>query len=706
MSTATVNATRTLRVALAGNPNSGKTSLFNGLTGARQKVGNYPGVTVERRSGSFNHRGCRMQVTDLPGTYSLSSHSPEERIAQQELLSGQYDAIVVVVDSTALRRSFGLVAQVMLTGVPCVLALNMSDEAEQAGIELDADQLSSELGMPVVRTVGHRDKGIEELCNALQRSTESPAIPRQPDLGSALNASIQRVAAALEVEGALLHGPHWVAMRLLAGEDLERHAVLGNRDAGQRIQGLVASERSALTTATGHDIDMVLVNGQRHFAHTLLERALKRDARPEARATTRKLDAVLAHRIWGLPIFAAIMYLMFELTFTVGAYPMQWIEAGQEGLGGWIAGFWAEGSDSQLKSLLVDGVIGGVGAVVIFLPNILILFICIAILESTGYMARAAFLLDRLMHKVGLHGKSFVPMISGFGCTIPAIMATRTLENERDRIATIMVLPLMSCGARLPIWLVIVPAMFSETWQTPVLFGIYASGILLAFILAWLLRGTVLKGEQSPFVMELPPYRAPTIKALFLRAFDRGMVYLKKAGTVILAFAIVMWALSTYPQTENFAVDAQVASGEVQLSEQEIENERAAESLENSVLGTVGMAIAPAFEPIGMDWRMSTATLAAFPAKELFVAQLGVVYSMGEADEESDSLKEAIAKNYTPLAAISVMLFLLISTPCMATVAVTRRETGKWSYALLQFFGLTGIGYLIALAVYQIGSMV
>lgn len=400
------------------------------------------------------------------------------------------------------------------------------------------------------------------------------------------------------------------------------------------------------------------------------------------------------------------MYAIFWLTFTVGELPMGWIEAGFAALAEAVDGLWAPGSDSMLRSLLVDGVIGGVGGVIVFLPNIVLLFLGLAFLEDTGYMARAAFLMDRFLHRFGLHGRSFIPMMTGFGCSIPGIMATRTLENERDRLATMLVLPLMSCGARLPIWMLLIPAFYPPAWRAPMLWLIYVIGVVLALVLATVLRATVLRGRDAPFVMELPPYRLPTGRAVTRKMTERSWLYLRKAGTVILSISIVMWVITAYPRKASYDVDARIAAGELApLGDVELEAARAAEDLRHSVAGRIGAAMEPAIRPLGFDWKIGTALVGAFAAKEVFVAQMGIVYSMGESEEAAGDLQATLRRDYSPLVGFSLMLFLLIATPCMATIAVTRRESGSWKWALLQLGGLTGVAYLVSLAVYQIGSL-
>ena len=719
-----------VRVALAGNPNSGKTSLFNALTGAHQKVANYPGVTVEKREGSYRFEERRFDVLDLPGTYSLTSYSPEERIAQRELTEGQPDVTVVVVDSTNLKRSLMLLGQVMQLGANPVLCLNMWDEAERAGLELDVEQMASLLGFPVLPTAAHRAVGIGGLKSAIAKAALAPA-----DLEGRLVLGERLQGALDQIRGALTGTPHdspvggWIAQKLLVREEMYVEAVRrGAGETGERAIAVADDLRSKLETETGLDIVLFVTERYYGFVDGLLREVLRRPTRSDARASSDRIDAVLVHRLFGLPIFFGTMYGLFWLTFTLGAYPMEWIEAGQGALAGSVSSLWAEGSESALRSLLVDGIIGGVGGVLVFLPNIVLLFFGLAFLEDTGYMARAAFLMDRMLHRFGLHGQSFIPLMTGFGCSIPGIMATRALANERDRLITMMVLPLMSCGARLPIYMLLIPAFFAPPWHAPMLWLIYAIGVSMALVLALLLRKTVLHGEEAPFVLELPPYRVPTGRALLRTMTDRSWVYIRKAGTIILGISVVMWAASSYPKKSTFEVDEAIAAGRIAVVEtkgpaspaearaaaaegvevltaEEVEMRRGAEQLRGSVAGHVGGALEIVVSPMGFDWRIGTALIGAFAAKEVFVAQMGIVYALGEADEGSEGLRRALRRDYTPLVGFCLMLFLLIATPCMATLAVIRRESGSWKWALVQFAGLTVIAFVLTTVVYQIGRL-
>ena len=694
-----------LRVALAGNPNCGKTSLFNALTGARQHVGNFPGVTVEKRVGTFSRKNTKFEVLDLPGTYSLTSYSPEERVAQDELLGGKHQVVVVVVDSTTLKRSLVLLAQIMQIGARPVLCLNMSDEAHAAGQRIDIDLMQSLLGIPVVETVGHRGTGVDRLIDAIEKAAAAPVTGTRLVLGERLERALHAIRAKLDdtaFEPALRD---WVATKLLV-EDAAYTKRVASSPHGKAVITEVEHQRRRIVAETGVDISLFVTERYFGFVDGLLREVVRSAPRADARAVSDRIDSVLVHPLFGLPIFAAVMFSVFWVTFALGEFPMSWIEAGFKALATSISGLWPAGAASPLRSLLVDGVIGGVGGVLVFLPNILLLFLGLAFLEDTGYMGRAAFLMDRLMHRFGLHGKSFLPMLTGFGCSIPGIMATRTLENERDRLTTMTVLPLVPCGARIPIWMLLIPAFFAPAWRAPVLWGIYAGGVLLAFALALVLRKTLLKGEEAPFVMELPPYRMPTLRAVVTKMVERSWLYLRKAGTVILGVSILLWVATAYPKIEHYQIDAQIASGTVVgLSSAEIAAHRAAEDLRHSIAGRIGRTIEPVVRPLGFDWKIATGMVGAFAAKEVFVAQMGIVYSFGSDDGQSQGLRSALRHDYSPLVGVSLMLFLLIGTPCMATVAVTRRESGGWKWPLIQFGGLTAIAYVVSFVVYQVGQL-
>ncbi len=701
-------------VALAGNPNAGKTTIFNELTGSRQHVGNYPGVTVECKEGFRRHAGADLRIVDLPGTYSLTAYSEEELVARNFLIDEKPDVVVDILDASNLERNLYLAVQLIELGVPLVLAFNMSDVARARGYEFDLPKLERFFGAVIVETTGNKGDGMTALLDAAVRVARSGprADFRAPAVvyGKVIEEEIARIAPLVEKAGLFAgkYDPRWTAIKLLESDRELRKEVLS-------LEVIDQLEKSAvrIQKMLGEPPETAIAGDRYGFISGACQEAVRSTI--EIRHTTSdQIDAVVTHPVFGIPIFLGLMYLVFHLTFTIGAPPMDWIEMFFGWLGGGIGAVWPEGRARLLQSLLVDGIIGGVGGVVVFLPNILLLFLAIAVLEYTGYMARAAFLMDNVMHKIGLHGKSFIPMLIGFGCTVPAILATRTLDNRRDRLTTMLVLPLISCGARLTIYALVIPAFFPQAWQAPMLWIIYVIGILLAVAGAKLLRRTIFKGESVPFVMELPPYRMPTLKAVLIYMWDLGWQYLKKAGTVILGISILLWALSSFPalpesEAARFrAARQEAASARMTGAERVdwiagIDNEEAKAALLNSYAGRIGKGMEPALEPMGFDWRIGIALIGAFAAKEVFVAQMGIVHAVGEADEESESLREKLRQAYSPLVGFCVMVFCLIAAPCSATVAVTAREGGSWKWGLLQLGGLTSLGYVLTVIVYQVG---
>ena len=710
-------ADRHITIALAGNPNSGKTTVFNALTGARQHVGNYPGVTVEKKEGACRHGRTHVRVVDLPGTYSLTAYSIEELVARNFLTEEKPDAVIDILDASNLERNLYLAVQIMELGAPLVLALNMVDVARRRGLEFDLALLAQLLGAPIVPTVGHKGTGKRELLEAaveIAARADRPT-PRRIDYGAEIEAEIAKLEQRIEEMGLVIDGVprRWIAVKLLEGDSDLRDKV-GDAE----LISAVDDHVEHLASLLGDSPEAVIAERRYGFISGACQEAV-RSTVESRHSMSDHIDAVAANRVLGLPIFLGLMYAVFHLTFTLGEPPMGWIESGFERLAGAIGGIWADGSESLLKSLLIDGVIGGVGGVLVFLPNILLLFLAIAILEDSGYMARAAFLVDRVMHMIGLHGKSFVPMLIGFGCSVPAIMATRTLESRRDRLVTMLIVPLMSCGARLPIYALIIPAFFPQVWHGTMLWTIYLIGIVLAVLCAKLLKTTVLRGETPPFVMELPPYRMPTLKSVGLHMWNRGGAYVKKAGTVILAISILLWAMQQWPglpadQVQAFEQErSAVERGAVLPAEAQtarlaaIDHAEAEATLNASLMGRVGHGLEPILRPCGFDWKVSTAMVGAFAAKEVFVSQMGIVYSLGgEQDEESAPLRDQLRAAYTPLQGFCIMLFCLISAPCMATIAVTRREANSWKWALFQLFGLTAVAWIVTTAVYQVGTLV
>ena len=685
-----------LVVLLAGNPNSGKTSLFNWIAGAHQHVGNYPGVTVEKKSAQFVRDGVEIELVDLPGVYSLLAASPEEAIARDEILSGRAGAVIQVLDATNLERNLHLTAQLTEMGVPTVYALNMSDEAEAHGLTFDLELMSALLGGPVVPTNGSRGDGAGALLAAAQlvAAGGQPCTSRV-NYGLDMESAIAAVAEQFEGDDAV--SARRRAIALLDGLP-DPHAPAG-------AQAAAAREGARLEKRGGRPLDVQMAEARYGFALGAATEATRDSSPYVRRSRTLRLDNLLLHRVWGLPIFVFLMWGVFNLVFALGEPPMQWIEAGLGWLSGHLATAWPAGAAPLLQSLLLDGVIGGVGGVISFLPNILLLFLAIAFLEDTGYMARVAFLMDRVMHKMGLHGKSFIPMLIGLGCTVPAILATRTLEHKRDRFTTILVAPFVSCGARMTIYALLIPAFFAPQWRGWVLWGIYMAGILVAVLVARLLRGTLFRGESAPFVMELPPYRLPTWRSVGIHMWDRAWMYLQKAGTVILAISILLWALGTFPRRAEFSRDYAAAVAAAATSEEAaaLEAAREAETLEYTAIGRLGKVLEPVIRPLGFDWRVGTALVGAFAAKEVFVAQMGIVFSLGSADEGSEGLRQTLRENYTPLQGLAMMLFCLLSAPCVATIAATKRETDSWGWAIGMLLGMTAVAWIVTFAVYRLG---
>jgi len=679
-----------LTIALAGNPNSGKTTLFNALTGLRQHVANYPGVTVEIKNGLCRYQNHKIKMVDLPGTYSLTAYSPEELVSRRYILEQKPDVVIDVIDSSNLERNLYLAVQLMEMNVPLVLAFNMADEARACGLEFDLNQLELLLDAPIVSIVARKKEGIQSLLDtALNLAKTRKARRIQIPFGPQVEKQLEKLIPLVNTDSdyARRFGSRWVALKMLEGD----RQILALPHSGQ----LLTAVESAIRELEKHyheSPDIVIADRRYGFISGACQETVRTTVQSR-HDVSDVIDKVLTHPLWGLPIFAAGMYVIFYLTFTAGAYPMGWLESLFGWMGTTLNAHWPTNGSDDLRSLVVDGIIGGVGSVIVFLPNILLLFLGIAFLEDTGYMARAAFLMDRIMHKIGLHGKSFIPMLVGFGCSVPAILATRILENRRNRLTTMMVIPLMSCGARIPIYALIIPAFFAPAWRGPMMWLIYTIGIVLAIVCAKLLRVTVFRGETMPFVMELPPYRMPMFKSLLLHTWDRGRMYLQKAGTVILAFSILLWAAGTYPKAP-----AEKLAGLDKPQRQSI-------SLQYSMTGRIGKMMEPMVRPLGFDWRIGTAMIGATIAKEVFVSQLGIVYSLGDDEKGVETLRQRLQQGYSPLVGFCIMLFCLIGTPCIATVAITAREAGSWKWAAFQYLGLTFLAYVLTLFVYQIGRV-
>lgn len=714
---------RTINVALVGNPNCGKTSLFNIASGAHEHVGNYSGVTVDAKEGFFDFQGYHFRIVDLPGTYSLSAYTPEELYVRKHIIEETPDVIINVADSSNLERNFYLTTQLIDMNVRMVIALNMYDELESSGNKLDYIKLSQLIGVPMIPTVCRRGEGIDQLFHVIigiyeggdflsqkgeirseiledlrdwhktyvpdhefgSHKEEEDARPRgymrhiHINHGPELERSIEEVKKAISQNEDIRHkySTRFLSIKLLEN-DKEIENFISTLPNGKEIIAIHNKETLRIRKVMNEDSEQAITDAKYGFITGALKETFT-DNHLEKEQTTRVIDSIVTHRIWGYPIFFLFLYIMFEGTFVLGDYPMQGIEWLVDQLGNLIRNNMAEG---PLKDLLIDGIIGGVGGVIVFLPNILILYFFISILEDSGYMARAAFIMDKIMHRMGLHGKSFIPLIMGFGCNVPAIMATRTIEDRKSRLITMLVNPLMSCSARLPIYLVMIGAFFPNC-ASFMLLCIYTAGILLAVIMARIFSKFLVKGEDSPFVMELPPYRMPTSKSIMRHTWEKGAQYLKKMGGIIMIASIIIWFLGYYPQHDAY--------------------ESVAEQQKNSYIGQIGKAIEPVIKPLGFDWKLGIGLISGVGAKELVVSTLGVLYT-NEGDVENVNLSNRIP--ITPLVALAYMLFVLIYFPCIATFAAIKQESGSWKWAIFTAGYTTGLAWLIAFTVFQIGSLI
>ncbi len=694
-------------IALAGNPNCGKTTMFNLLTGARQHVGNYPGVTVERVTGHMRIGELQIEVIDLPGIYSLSNSSPEEKVAFQELRNRRVDLILDVVDATNPQRNLYLTTQLAELDVPMLLAFNMIDDARNRGLEFDFPMLERYFNCRIVPTSAASGEGVEKLKSTIAELFSSPRCPAvHLSYGESTDAAIAELSAEitrLRPEDSDIP-PRFFALKLLENDP----AVSGD-PAFAPVTEHAAQLRDRLAARHGVSHEIFMADRRYGMISGACREAI-RVGSDKRRQFSDNIDKVVTNRFLGLPIFLAAMFLVFAFTFGCAEPLTAGIEFLFVKLAELIGALWPQHALPFLRALTLEGVIGGVGGVLIFLPNILLLFLAIAFLEGTGYMARAAFVMDGFMHKIGLHGKSFIPMLLGFGCSVPAVMATRTIESRRDRLTTIMVIPLMSCGARLPIYVMFSSAFFSNRVGPFVIWGIYLFGVALALLCARLLKSTLFKGGDEVFVMELPPYRMPTFRSMVIHMWERAVMYLKKAGTIILGASVILFILSALPEKTVFSrdYDAAIAAADTPALRQQLKAERQNEKLQYSLSGRIGKKMAVVLEPAGFDWKLSSALIGAFAGKELFVAQLGILYSVSDSGSEveaDDTLRAHIRGNYTPLQGVCIMLFCLISMPCVATIAAVRRETNSWALTLLQLGGLTLLAYLVSLAVYQCGTL-
>lgn len=688
-------------VALVGNPNCGKTTIFNALTGLRQKVGNYPGITVDKREGLLRlGDGRTLDVIDLPGTYSLVSSSPDEQVVAQVLRGERADTqapdvILAVVDASNLARNLYLLSQLIDIGRPLVVALNMTDVAERQGKHVSEATLSRLLGCPVISLVGHKRKGIERIGEALLQAEAPPRIdyPIDERLDAEERGLVPRIAevAKLSPEAA-----RTVARRLLADEPASDLDALR---ADSTLSALLDESRARLESV-GLDPMQADIEARYRWIDEVTAQAIQTDG-PPRRTLTERADAVLMHPVWGLLCFAAIMGTLFVSIFWLAAPLMDATEGIVAAFGERVGDAMSEG---PVRDLLVDGVIAGVGAVVVFVPQIALLFFFLGVLEDSGYLARAAFLMDRVLSRVGLHGKSFIPLLSSFACAIPGVLATRTIESRRDRLATILVAPFMSCSARLPVYALLIGfcfAGFGALAQGLVLLGLYLLGIIGAAGVSWLLKRRLLPPEKTPFILELPTYKPPQVSQVLLQTWTGTRAFLTRAGTTIFAFSVILWALLYYPRFPETAA----------LLTEEAQN---AAQIEHSFAGRLGHAIEPLIAPLGFDWKMGIGLVAAFAAREVFVSTLGIVYSVGGAEEDATQLLHAMQADlhgdgslvWTPLVAISLMIWFVFAMQCISTMAVVRRETGSWRWPLLQLAMMNGLAYGACLLIYQLGSRI
>ena len=727
---------RVINVALVGNPNCGKTSLFNFASGAHEHVGNYSGVTVDAKEGHATFEGYEFNLVDLPGTYSLSAYSPEELYVRKQIIEKTPDVIINVIDTSNLERNLYLTTQLIDMHLRMVCALNMFDETEKRGDNIDYGKLGQLFGVPMIPTSFKSGRGVELLFHIIINLYEgSDYLDNEGNLDPEVAEEIRKWHAEYEKADAqenthdedfacgvkprnnvfrhihINHGPYiekgiaeiqkelktvedqryrystrYLAIKLLE-KDKETERVVAAFPNYDKIMAARDKAAEEVLEYTHEDSETAIMDAKYGFIHGALQEAgYQTGTKHDTYQMTHIVDNILTNRYMGFPLFILIIWLMFEVTFSIGQFPMDWIDSGVSWLGDTITANMPEG---PLKAMLVDGVIGGVGSVIVFLPQILILYFFISLMEDSGYMARAAFIMDKLMHKMGLHGKSFIPLIMGFGCNVPAVMATRTIESRRSRLVTMLILPFMSCSARLPIYMMIVGTMFAPRLQSTVLISLYVVGIAMAVVMSRLFSRTMFKGEDTPFVMELPPYRFPTAKAIARHTWEKGKEYLKKMGGIILVASIIVWALGYFPHNDN-------------LSQQEQQ--------EQSFIGRIGKAIEPVFTPQGFDWKLDVGLVSGIGAKEIVASTMGILYvNDGEAadgaDGQSSLHDKMVSDGITPLKAYSFLLFVLLYFPCLATIAAIKNETGTWKWAVFTAAYTTCVAWVVSAAVYQIGSL-
>ena len=691
----------TINVALVGNPNCGKTSLFNFASGAHERVGNYSGVTVDAKEGHAEFEGYTLNLVDLPGTYSLSAYSPEELYVRKQIVEKTPDVIVNVIDASNLERNLYLTTQLIDMHLRMVCALNMFDETERRGDRIDQQKLGTLFGVPMVPTVFKNGRGVDDLFRMVIKIYES----REGDLpdyrhihinhGHEIEDGISNIQQLLKTDESVRHrySTRFLAIKLLEN-DHDAESYIKTLPYAEKV--FLARDKAARRIMEEKKVDSetAIMDAKYGFINGALQEArYEVGSADDTYRVTHVLDRIITHRWLGFPIFLLLLWLMFETTFTLGQYPMDWIEMGFDWLGELISTTLPEG---PLRAMLVEGVVGGVGSVMVFLPQILILYAFISFMEDSGYMARAAFIMDKLMHRMGLHGKSFIPLIMGFGCNVPAVMATRTIESRRSRIVTMLILPLMSCSARLPIYIMIIGTFFAVKYQSTIMIALYVIGIVMAVIVSRVFTRFVVKGEDTPFVMELPPYRFPTWKAIFRHTWEKGKQYLKKMGGIILVASIIVWALGYFPHNDALEKQAQQ---------------------EQSYIGRIGKAVEPVFRPQGFDWKLDVGLIAGVGAKEIVASTMGVLYSDDDSFADDDTFTRDNSGKYeklrakmeadgiTPLTAFCFLLFVLIYFPCVATIAAIKNESGSWKWAVFAALYTTTLAWVVSAAVYQIGRL-
>ncbi|MEG1572305.1 MAG: ferrous iron transport protein B [Bacteroidales bacterium] len=660
-----------IEVCMVGNPNAGKTSLFNALSGAYEHVGNYSGVTVDAKTTHFFYKGYTIELTDLPGSYSLSPYTPEEKFVREQLLQKNPDVIINVVDASNLERNLYLTSQLIDMDVKVVMALNMYDEMSKKGDVIQIDVLGQLLGIPIVPTVASKEQGSDML---LQKVVDV-YLEQEPTIrhihipyGRRIEDSLKPIQDAIRKDEGFVdaYPSRFMALKLLEN-DAELINQMCHLQNQAQIEKLAQIERQKIQSFYNEEPDHILTDDRYAFIRGALKECYQRKTSLVKNVSlTDKIDAILTSKIWGFPIFLFFLWLMFESTFFLGDYPLQWIESGVAAFSNYLELHLTEGI---LKDMVIDGIVRGIGGVIIFLPNILILFFFISIMETTGYMSRVAFIMDKLMHTIGLHGKSFIPLIIGFGCNVPAIMSTRTIENKKDRLLTMLIIPFMSCSARLPVYILVVGAFFPKNAGT-IIFLIYLIGIMFSILSALLFKGLFFKKAESPFVIEFPPYRWPTFKAVAFHLWFKTKQYLQKMAGIILIASIVIWALSYFPTSSHVFGDAQI---------------------EHSYLGTVGKIFEPIIAPLGFDWKMGISLLAGISAKEVVVSTMSVLMDVNTA--------------FTPLSAVSFLIFVLLYFPCIAVFAAIKKESKSWKWAIFMALYTTILAWIIAFAIYQIGSL-